>query len=486
MSLKTACTSIRRNSDGNPIVYTYAVFPAFKGTGGTSYKVNITVASGDGTTATQSQTVSQGQGVPIIINSATTTPGVLAATDTSFLLTVNMAVNGPNQAGYLTGAAFLYDQNGNGVGVGGFQTAGMTHDSNGNLIATTTFSNLPVNTSSSPKNYTLTIEVKDKTAVWTYKTITVTQLAGSVTIAPSSTSLAVASASGTVGQSATLSATLTAGSAPVSGQTVSFQVDGVSVGTAATNGSGVASLTYAILATANVGSHTIAASFAGNSADAASSGTGTLTAIAAPPAATSLAVASASGTVGQSATLSATLTAGSAPVSGQTVSFQVDGVSVGTAATNGSGVASLTYAILATANVGSHTIAASFAGNSADAASSGTGTLTAAAVVVTGVSTSLTAINCTGKAGQTLHLIGRLRRNTDHTALAGEKLTFSVDGVVVGTVAGTVQTNSAGFAVDYYQVPNSLAVGNHTLTAAFAGDSAYLAASANSSLTITN
>ncbi len=93
-----------------------------------------------------------------------------------------------------------------------------------------------------------------------------------------STAVKVAAASGTAGQSVTLSATLNATSGGgLSGKTLAFKVDSASAGTATTNSSGVASLSYTIPSGTVAGSHTITATFSGDSGDSASSGTATLT-----------------------------------------------------------------------------------------------------------------------------------------------------------------------------------------------------------------
>ena len=91
------------------------------------------------------------------------------------------------------------------------------------------------------------------------------------------TTLSVAGVSGTHGTSVTLSAALTIGTAGFSGQTVTFKVDGKSVGTAVTDTSGAASLPYATPATATVGSHMITVSFTGDATNLPASGGGTLT-----------------------------------------------------------------------------------------------------------------------------------------------------------------------------------------------------------------
>jgi hypothetical protein len=93
------------------------------------------------------------------------------------------------------------------------------------------------------------------------------------------TSLAAASATGTYGGTVNLSATLTSGGNGVSGKSVSFTLNGSSVGSATTNASGVASLSNVSLSGINVGTYPtgVGASFAGGSGYASSSGTNSLT-----------------------------------------------------------------------------------------------------------------------------------------------------------------------------------------------------------------
>jgi uncharacterized repeat protein (TIGR01451 family) len=100
-------------------------------------------------------------------------------------------------------------------------------------------------------------------------------------VAPTSvaTTLTVAPATGTYGGTVNLSATLTDGVNPLSGQTISFTLNGNGVGSAVTNGSGVATLSNVSLAGINAGSYPtgVGASFAGNGIYLASSGSNSLT-----------------------------------------------------------------------------------------------------------------------------------------------------------------------------------------------------------------
>jgi hypothetical protein len=93
----------------------------------------------------------------------------------------------------------------------------------------------------------------------------------------------VAAASGPFGGTTNVSATLTSGGAGVSGATVSFSVNGTSVGSATTDGTGVATLSNVSLAGITAGTYStgVGASFAGEAAHAAVTGTASLTVTAA-------------------------------------------------------------------------------------------------------------------------------------------------------------------------------------------------------------
>ena len=93
------------------------------------------------------------------------------------------------------------------------------------------------------------------------------------------TTLTVAPATGSYGGTANLFATLTASSAGVSGKTVSFTLNGNSVGSGTTDSSGIASVINVSLTGINPGAYPsgVAATFAGDSGYTTSSGTAALT-----------------------------------------------------------------------------------------------------------------------------------------------------------------------------------------------------------------
>ncbi len=111
---------------------------------------------------------------------------------------------------------------------------------------------------------------------------TVTPTVNDVTICfvdTANTTLAVATATGTFGGTADLSATLSSSSGGVSGKTVTFTLNGTPAGSGTTDGSGVATVSAASLVGINAGSYPsgVAAAFAGDSGFGASSGTSALT-----------------------------------------------------------------------------------------------------------------------------------------------------------------------------------------------------------------
>jgi len=101
---------------------------------------------------------------------------------------------------------------------------------------------------------------------------------------PLPTNLCVDAATGSFGGTVNLSATLSSGGNPVTGKTVSFTLNGNSVGAGVTDSNGVATLSNASLAGINGGLYPtgVGASFAGDNVYAAASATNTLTVLQAP------------------------------------------------------------------------------------------------------------------------------------------------------------------------------------------------------------
>ena len=296
-----------------------------------------------------------------------------------------------------------------------------------------------------------------------------------LTVGKVGTSLAVASVSGTSGQTVNLKATLTRSTdnSVLVGKTITFKIGTTTFGTAVTDSTGTATKPYLIPSNAALGTQVITASYTGDAATTASTGTGTLTVI---KPATSLTIPSVGGSYGQTVKVSATLkrVSGGVLLSGQTVTFKVNG-QAGTATTNASGVASVTYVVPTTTNTGTHSITAAFAGDATDASCNGTGVLT-----VTKSATGSTVAPVTGGYGQTVMLTATLKRNTDGAVLAGRFVAFSVNGTGIGSAT----TNAAGVATHQFTVPTSLTTGTHTISVSFIGDSFYLASNGTGALTV--
>jgi hypothetical protein len=114
--------------------------------------------------------------------------------------------------------------------------------------------------------------LNDLTKIGSFKFPSCTPNKFNTTVTPSS-------ASGIYGGTVSLSATLKRGTVALSGKTVSFTLNGNSVGSATTNSSGVATLSSVSLSGINAGSYPtgVGASFAGDSIYNSSSGTNSLT-----------------------------------------------------------------------------------------------------------------------------------------------------------------------------------------------------------------
>lgn len=98
----------------------------------------------------------------------------------------------------------------------------------------------------------------------------------SVVNCQAATSISAVSGSGTFGGTATLTATLQAGSAGVASKSVAFSINSSVVGSASTDSSGVATLSNVSLTGIGAGNHAVSASFAGDSSHLASNGSGML------------------------------------------------------------------------------------------------------------------------------------------------------------------------------------------------------------------
>jgi len=303
---------------------------------------------------------------------------------------------------------------------------------------------------------------------------------GDLSVSQAATSLASVSGTATFGGTASLTATLTSqvtGSG-ISGEKVTFTLDGTSVGSATTNSSGVATLSgVATSDPAGTKTGAVVASFAGDSNyNAATNGTGNLTV---SKAGTSLGTVSGSASFGGTATLIATLTSSvtSTGISGESVTFTLDGTAAGMATTNSSGVAMLT-GVATSDPVGTKTgaVVAGFAGDSNyNAATNGTGNLT-----VSPAATSLMSVSGTATGG-VASLTATLTSTVTGLGISGIVVNFTLDGTSVGPAT----TNSSGVAT-LSGVATSDPVGTHpnAVAVAFPGNTDYTTSNGSGTLTV--
>jgi hypothetical protein len=287
--------------------------------------------------------------------------------------------------------------------------------------------------------------------------------------APATTTTLVPSVNpATTNQAVTLTATVTTNGGSPNG-TVTFFDGSTSLGSA-TISSGAAAIQVTSFA---AGNHTLTAQYAGNSNFAASTSSPVAETVNSPAAAntaTSLAASPNPATAGQAVTLSATVATNSGTPTG-TVTFFDGSTSLGSA-TISSGVAAIQVTSFA---AGIHALSAQYAGNSsfnasASSAVSETVNAPAAAQTTTLLQTSASQV----VAGQTITL-------TATVSSTSGKPTGSVTFLAGNTTLGTATLSSSGSAS--IQV-SSLAVGNYSLTAQYAGNSSF-AASVSSTISET-
>jgi arylsulfate sulfotransferase len=185
------------------------------------------------------------------------------------------------------------------------------------------------------------------------------------------TALSVAPSAVAEGQSATLSASVTAATGPTPTGSVSFFYNHTLLASAKLNDAGSASVS---LSSANVppGTYSIDAKYSGNSSDAAST-SAPVSATVLADTTTTLSSATSSYVLGQPATLTANVTAKSGNPAG-TVAFYYGNILLGSA-TLKSGSASITETIPVSYEPGTYNVIAKYSGTSYYAPSSGSFTL---------------------------------------------------------------------------------------------------------------
>ena len=270
------------------------------------------------------------------------------------------------------------------------------------------------------------------------------------------------------GASVTLKAKLSSAGTGISGRTVSFLLNGVTL-TDATNINGVASVITTAPGTG--GSYPIAVSFAGDGTYGPASTSATLTVTGSKPVPTLTYTGSTSSPPSAAITLSATLTSSGVGISGRTISFLLNGATT-TAVTSGTGVASVGSTAPSTG--GGYPISVTFAGDGTYAPASTSATLTVSAT----------------KKASVLRYTGNLQVRHGNSLVLKAKLTAAGGGNIVGDtvtfvfngVTLTPTTSATGVASVTVTAP---ARGTYTVTASFAGDATYLPTSTSASINVT-
>ena len=296
---------------------------------------------------------------------------------------------------------------------------------------------------------------------------------GTLTVNVIPTSLTVNPTNGYKGDNTTLTATLwdTAHNIPVADKSVSFFVNGVSVGTGVSNVNGVVNCNYII--NQNVGTYLNIVGAVFSPCDNlynASNGNGTLTVNAIP---TSISVNPINGYKGDLVNLVTNLTDthNNLPINDETVQFSVNGNIIGSASTNSLGIATLAYTIQQYS--GSYPILAHFLGDSLYNESSNTNNLN---VALTPTAISMKPIN--GFKGDLVNLIANLTDTHNNLPINGKNVQFSVNGNIIGTNS----TNSDGIATLAYTIQQYS--GSYPILAHFLGDSLYNESSNTNNLNV--
>ena len=286
------------------------------------------------------------------------------------------------------------------------------------------------------------------------------------------TSLTVAPVTDDFGDATTVSATLTdtTTSSPVSGQSVSFTLNGSETCSGTTDGSGVA--TCSITPAEDPGNYALTASFAGTSGLDTSSGNTTVV-IVQPPAITS--GTSTTFTVGSAGSFTVNTTGSPTPALSETGALP-NGV---TFTDNGDGTATLAGTPAdGTAGAYPITIAAT---NGATPSASQSFTLT---VVRATTATAVTCSPGTVAIGIATSCTVTVSNTNSATPTGpGGTVSFSTDGS--GSFSGQDACTLAAGSCTVSYTPSSVGSGTHDITASYGGDTAHLPSSATTRETVT-
>ena len=263
------------------------------------------------------------------------------------------------------------------------------------------------------------------------------------------------------------------GSPALPGRTVTFKIDGAVKGTTSSDATGCAQITIAL--EDGPASRTISAEFVGDDQYDGCTGSAPLTALSYD---TELYLPARSGEMLETILLKAYLyrADNASPVVSKAVAFRVDGAHVGGATTNSLGRAMLSYTLPTSLGVGVHSLYAAWAGNGGYRPSTATSTLTVDRAV-----TYLWLASRSIAAGGKAYLRAYLRSLPDYAWVPGKTVSYTLDGVALGSAV----TDTGGQASLLYTAPAGMLVGDHPMSARFAGDATYLPGGSNATLKVT-
>jgi hypothetical protein len=272
------------------------------------------------------------------------------------------------------------------------------------------------------------------------------------------TSLSSSATTAPAGQSVTLTATVTSGTAGSITGTVTFMDGSTTLGTGTVGSNGQATVSTSSLA---VGSHSITAVYSGNTSYAGSTSSALSETINQATSTTSVSTSAVSITAGQSVTFTATVVSSTGIAVGGTVTFKDGSTTLGTGTVGSNGQATFSTSSLA---VGSHTITAVFGGNTNVSGSTSSSLTETVSAGIASTSTVLTSSATTAQAGQSVTITATVSSGTAGSITG--TVTFKDGSTTLGT--GSVGSNGqATFST------SSLAVGSHSITAVYGGNGSY-------------
>jgi len=269
------------------------------------------------------------------------------------------------------------------------------------------------------------------------------------------------------GQPAVFTATVTSPTTGIPTGTVTFTDGALNIGQGTLNAQGVASFNTTTL---SVGSHTLTAAYGGDGNYNASTSTPLVHIVALAPTTTALISSTNPATVGASVMFTASVSS-SSPNIGGTINFFDGTTALGSATVGANGSAMLSTAGLA---FGVHSITAVYQGDTAHATST---SAVLSERIVEAATASLSSSANPVIYGNAFTLTARIAGSG---ALVPTGNIVFRDGT---TTLGTAALDGTGAAT---LSPTGLAVGSHTISASYAGDTNFSAASATLVETITN